>query len=162
MIIQIMVLAVQNSVPHSDLGTATATETFTRSMGGAFGVAVFGAILTNRLVYNLDRLLPGRSRQLDLASITGSPAAIRALPASTQSAVIQALASSIHVLFLTAVPLALFAFVVTWFLPEKPLRQTAHIGVDGIGEELLVGLSQTDPETPIELAAPTPGPQPAP
>jgi EmrB/QacA subfamily drug resistance transporter len=151
MIIQIMVLAVQNSVPHSDLGTATATETFTRSMGGAFGVAVFGAILTNRLVYNLHRLLPARSRQLDLSSITGSPAAIRALPATTQRAVIQALASSIHVLFLAAVPLALLAFVVTWFLPEKPLRQTAHIGVEGVGEELLVGLGQT-PDTPVELA----------
>jgi EmrB/QacA subfamily drug resistance transporter len=160
MIIQIMVLAVQNSVPHSDLGTATATETFTRSMGGAFGVAVFGAILTNRLVYNLDRLLPGRSRQLDLASITGSPAAIRALPSTTQHAVIQALASSIHVLFLAAVPLALFAFVVTWFLPEKPLRQTAHIGVEGIDEDLLVGFGQTDPETTIELAARAPGPNP--
>lgn len=162
MIIQIMVLAVQNSVPHSDLGTATATETFTRSMGGAFGVAVFGAILTNRLVYNLHRLLPGRTHQLDLASITGSPAAIRALPDTTQDAVIQALASSIHVLFLAAVPLALFAFAVTWFLPEKPLRQTAHIGVDGVGEELLVGLGQTDPETPIEPALQTPGPPPAP
>jgi EmrB/QacA subfamily drug resistance transporter len=157
MIIQIMVLAVQNSVPHRDLGTATATETFTRSMGGAFGVAVFGAILTNRLVFNLDRLLPGASRHLDLASITGSPAAIRALPSTTQRAVIQALASSIHVLFLAAVPLALLAFFVTWFLPEKPLRQTAHIGTEGIGEELLVGLGQTDPESPVELATQTPG-----
>jgi EmrB/QacA subfamily drug resistance transporter len=157
MIIQIMVLAVQNSVPHSDLGTATATETFTRSMGGAFGVAVFGAILTNRLVYNLDRLLPGAAQRMDLAAITGSPAAIRALPAATQTAVIQALASSIHVVFLAAVPLALLAFVVTWFLPEKPLRQTAHIGVEGVGEELLVGLAQTEPGTPVELATETPG-----
>jgi EmrB/QacA subfamily drug resistance transporter len=152
MIIQIMVLAVQNSVPHSDLGTATATETFTRSMGGAFGVAAFGAILTNRLVYNLNRMLPGAGRHLDLASITGSPAAIRALPPPTQHAVIQALASSLHVVFFAAVPLALLAFVVTWFLPEKPLRQTAHIGVEGVGEELLVAVGQTDPETPIDLA----------
>ncbi|MEA2460595.1 MAG: hypothetical protein QOH90_772 [Actinomycetota bacterium] len=159
MIIQIMVLAVQNSVPHRDLGTATATETFTRSMGGAFGVAVFGAILTNRLVYNLDRLLPGAARRLDLASITGSPAAIRALPAQTQNAVIEALASSIHVVFLAAVPLALLAFVVTWFLPEKPLRQTAHIGVEGVGEELLVGLGSADPEAPVELATQTPASQ---
>jgi EmrB/QacA subfamily drug resistance transporter len=158
MIIQIMVLAVQNSVPHRDLGTATATETFTRSMGGAFGVAVFGAILTNRLVHNLNHLLPGAARQMDLASITGSPAAIRALPAATQHSVIQALASSIHVVFLAAVPLALLAFVVTWFLPEKPLRRTAHVGVEGVGEELLVGLGQADPEAPIELATSTPGP----
>jgi hypothetical protein len=45
------------------------------------------------------------------------------------------------------------AFAVTWLLPEKPLRQTAHIGAQGVGEELLVGLAQTDPETPVELAA---------
>jgi hypothetical protein len=144
-------------VPHSDLGTATATETFTRSMGGAFGVAAFGAILTNRLVFNLDHLLPGAAdRRLDLASITGSPAAIRALPPATEHAVIQALASSLHVVFFAAVPLALLAFLVTWFLPEKPLRQTAHIGVEGVGEELLVGLGQTDPESPVELAQQVP------
>src|SRR5439155_12869666 len=67
MIIQVMVLAVQNSVPHSDLGTATATETFTRSMGGAFGVAAFGAILSNRLAANLAHSLPGAGRGLDVA-----------------------------------------------------------------------------------------------
>jgi hypothetical protein len=128
-------------------------------MGGAFGVAIFGAILTNRLVYNLDRLLPGAARQMDLASITGSPAAIRALPASTQHAVIQALASSIHVLFLTAVPLALFAFIVTWFLPEKPLRATAHIGMEGVGDELLVGLGQAEPDSPIDLTTEPTGSQ---
>jgi hypothetical protein len=58
------------------------------------------------------------------------------------------------------VPLALLAFVITWFLPEKPLRQTAHVGVEGVGEELLVGLGQTDPESPVELASQAPGAQP--
>ena len=58
MIIQVMVLAVQNSVEHRDLGTATGVETFSRSMGASFGVAIFGAILNNRLTFNLDRLLP--------------------------------------------------------------------------------------------------------
>jgi hypothetical protein len=42
--------------------------------------------------------------------------------------VIQSLANSIHVVFLAAVPLTLAAFVVTWFLPERPLRETAHVG----------------------------------
>src|SRR4029077_5881243 len=52
MIIQVMVLAVQNAVEHRDLGTATGVETFSRSMGASFGVAVYGAILNNRLAYN--------------------------------------------------------------------------------------------------------------
>jgi EmrB/QacA subfamily drug resistance transporter len=127
MIIQVMVLAVQNSVERRDLGTATATESFIRSMGGAFGVAVFGAILTNRLAYNLKRLLPPGSK-IDPGSLTGSPAAIAKLPPSVHDAVIQSLANAIHVVFLAAVPLTLAAFAVTWFLPERPLQETAHVG----------------------------------
>jgi EmrB/QacA subfamily drug resistance transporter len=131
MIIQVMVLAVQNSVPHRDLGTATATESFTRSMGGAFGVAVFGAILTNRLSHNLAALLPASAAggSLGSGSLTAGPAAIRRLPPDVQHAVILALARSIHVVFLAAVPLAVAAFLVTWLLREIPLREHAHIGV---------------------------------
>jgi EmrB/QacA subfamily drug resistance transporter len=140
MIIQVMVLAVQNAVEHRDLGTATATESFTRSMGGAFGVAVFGAVLTNRLSHNLSLLLPrGASLHgIDPNSLAASPAAIRALPAGIRSAVIEALSRSIHVVFLLAVPLALAAFVVTWFLRENPLRETAHIGLEAAAGEPLV------------------------
>jgi len=129
MIIQVMVLAVQNSVPHSDLGTATATEQFTRSMGGAFGVAAYGAILNNRLAHYLPQLLPSgfRSGTVNAATITGSPAAIRRLPSPVEHAIILALAHSIHVVFLFAVPLTAAAFCVTFLLREIPLRETAHI-----------------------------------
>ncbi|HEX9234937.1 MAG TPA: MDR family MFS transporter [Actinomycetota bacterium] len=151
MIIQVMVLAVQNSVPHRDLGTATATETFTRSMGGAFGVAIFGAILNNRLAFNLRRLLPAHAGVLDLGKITGSPAAIRQLPPNLQHAVILSLQRSLHVVFLAAVPLAAGAFVVTWLLPERPLRETAHIGAVEVGDELLTGFGQVEPESAPEL-----------
>ncbi|TMK90225.1 MAG: MFS transporter [Actinobacteria bacterium] len=141
MIIQVMVLAVQNSVEHRDLGTATATESFIRSMGGAFGVAVFGAILTNQLTRNLERSLPQGS-SIDPGSLTGSPAAIAQLPQAVHDAVIQSLANALHVVFLAAVPLTIAAFVVTWFLPERPLRETAHVGmaetlVEASGEPLL-------------------------
>ena len=140
MIIQVMVLAVQNSVEHRDLGTATATETFSRSMGGAFGVAVFGAILTNRLAHNLRQLLPPGTNLHGVSanSIAASPAAIRALPAGVQHGVILALSRSIHVVFLLAVPLALAAFGVTWLLRENPLRETAHIGIEVAAGEPLV------------------------
>ena len=140
MIIQVMVLAVQNAVEHRDLGTATATETFSRSMGGAFGVAVFGAILTNRLAHNLRQLLPPGTNLHGVSanSIAASPAAIRALPAAVEHAVILALSRSIHVVFLLAVPLALAAFGVTWLLRENPLRETAHIGIEVAAGEPLV------------------------
>jgi len=128
MIIQVMVLAVQNSVEHRDLGTATATESFIRSMGGAFGVAVFGAILTNQLTRNLERSRPQGS-SIDPGSLTGSPAAIAQLPQAVHDAVIQSLANALHVVFLAAVPLTIAAFVVTWFLLERPLRETTHVAM---------------------------------
>lgn len=130
MIIQVMVLAVQNSVEHRDLGTATGVETFSRSMGASFGVAVFGAILNNRLAFNLDRLLPpGAATGVDPRSLVASPDAIRRLPANVHGPVIESLAKSIHVTFLVAVPLLLVAFGVTWLLKETPLRSTAHLSV---------------------------------
>ena len=151
MIIQVMVLAVQNSVPHSDLGTATATETFMRSMGGAFGVAIFGAIFTNRLAFNLGELLPGGAGSVDTDQLQGSPQAIRSL-APGGPRVGAARARSIDPRGLPgAVPLAIAAFLVTWLLPEKQLRETAHVGAVEIGDELLTEFGQIDPESAPEL-----------
>ncbi len=129
-IIQVMVLAVQNAVEHRDLGTATGVETFSRSMGASFGVAMYGAILNNRLSYYLPRLVPaGASGKLDAQTLTASPTAIRRLPPPIQHGVIDALAKSIHVVFLFGVPLLVVAFFITWLLPEVPLRETAHLTV---------------------------------
>lgn len=82
-------------------------------MGGAFGVAVFGAILNNRLAFNLAQLLPGGVGGVNVEGLTGSPQAIRPLPPPVRDAVILALARSIYVVFLIAVPLAVIAFFVT-------------------------------------------------
>src|SRR5437868_9883504 len=106
MIVQVMVLAVQNSVEHRDLGTATGVETFSRSMGASFGVAMYGAILNNRLSYYLPKLVPaGSAGKLNPKTLTASPTAIRQLPAPAQHGVLLSLARSIHVVFLFGVPL---------------------------------------------------------
>jgi EmrB/QacA subfamily drug resistance transporter len=130
MIVQVMVLAVQNSVEHRDLGTATGVESFSRSMGSSFGVAVFGAILNNRLAFNVPRLVSAADlRRFDMRRLTASPADIRKLPVNVQHGVIEALAKSIHVTFLWAIPLLVAAWSVTFLLQETPLRETAHITV---------------------------------
>lgn len=46
---QMLVLAVQNVVPLGDLGVATSSVNFFRSMGGAVGVALFGAVFNHEL-----------------------------------------------------------------------------------------------------------------
>src|SRR5208282_4953483 len=53
LVMQVLVVAVQNTVPHGQLGTATSTATFFRTIGGAFGVAALGAVFNNRLLSQL-------------------------------------------------------------------------------------------------------------
>ncbi|MFM1968275.1 MAG: hypothetical protein RL590_1132, partial [Actinomycetota bacterium] len=56
---QTIVIAVQNAVEFKDLGIATSSNTFFRSLGGAFGTAIFGTILSNRVAENLQTQLGG-------------------------------------------------------------------------------------------------------
>src|SRR5262249_13828265 len=53
MVMQVVVLAAQNTARREQIGVVTSTVTFFRSVGGAVGVAVFGAILNNRLATEL-------------------------------------------------------------------------------------------------------------
>ena len=53
LVMQVLVLAVQNDAPPKDIGVATSTATFFRSMGGSLGVALFGAIFASRLASEL-------------------------------------------------------------------------------------------------------------
>jgi EmrB/QacA subfamily drug resistance transporter len=121
MTMQILVLAVQNSVPYRDLGVATSAVNFFRSMGGAFGVAIFGAVLAARLASELPAGVDG-------TALANSPEQIRALPAAQADVVVHALADSIHTVFLTAIPVMLAAFAISWLLKEIPLRDTVHVG----------------------------------
>jgi len=137
LIIQVMIIAVQNAVSHRDLGTATGAETFMRSMGGAFGVAFSGALLTNRLGYWLPKLLPASASSVvrSANSLAASPETVAKLPPAIKHGVLVALAHSIHTVFLFAAPLAIVAFFGTWLLKEKPLRETAHVGMAEAGIE---------------------------
>jgi EmrB/QacA subfamily drug resistance transporter len=119
-VMPVMILAVQNAAEQRDLGTATSAATFARSMGGSFGVAAFGAILASRLAEQL----PG----VDPEALQASPSQLRALPPAARQAVVEAVANSLHVVFLAAIPVALAAFLVVLFLRGRPLRESAHIG----------------------------------
>jgi len=131
LVMQVLVLAVQNAVEHRDLGTATSSAAFFRSMGGAFGVAIFGAIFTNRLTAELARLIPGigtGSVSFDPASLQGSPEQIANLPPPIHDGVIEAFSNAIHGVFVWALPFAVVAIVLSLMLKEIPLREHAHVG----------------------------------
>jgi EmrB/QacA subfamily drug resistance transporter len=125
-VMQVLVIAVQNVVPYRDLGVATSGATFFRSIGGSFGTAVFGAIFANQLTGNLARYLAGTPVPPGFNAEAGaSPASLAKLPPAVHDGFIHAYAASLHTVFLSAVPIAGVAFVLTWFLQEVPLRQTA-------------------------------------
>jgi EmrB/QacA subfamily drug resistance transporter len=153
MVMQVIVLAVQNAVDYRDLGIATAGANFFRSMGSAFGVAIFGSILSNRLSHNLQRFLPqDSSSSLDVKSVAASPEQLHALPAAVQAGIVHAYAESLQTVFLLVIPAALIAFVFSFFMRELPLRDRAHVGVQTLVEEgpgLAIDNSQPETEEPL-------------
>jgi len=120
---QVLIIAVQNSVKPAQLGAATSTSTFFRSIGGSFGTAVFGAIWTARLADELVRNLPaGAADALGGADVSSSMSEIASLPAPIHDAVVLSFANAIDFTFAVAVPVMLVAFALSFFLKEVPLR----------------------------------------
>ena len=58
LIMPVLMVALQNASEQKDLGAATSSNVFFRSMGSSFGVAIFGAIMTAQLAYWIPRLVP--------------------------------------------------------------------------------------------------------
>jgi EmrB/QacA subfamily drug resistance transporter len=128
MFMQVMTLAVQNAVDYSEIGVATSSATFFRSIGSSLGGAIFGAILTNRLAFHLKQLLPLTSTKI--TSLTTSvqngisSVGIRKLPPSVSHAIFKAFVLSFHDMFLIGIPVLILAFIAALFLRETPLRTT--------------------------------------
>jgi EmrB/QacA subfamily drug resistance transporter len=128
LVMQVLVVAVQNSVPHAQLGTATATATFFRTIGGAFGVAVLGAVFNAQLLAKLrDHASAAELKLLSGGTITANPAEIEHLPLAQRTQVIADFSHSLQTVFVVAVPFAIVAFVLCFFMKEIPLRTTAHV-----------------------------------
>ncbi len=129
LVLQVLVIAVQNAVEIADLGVATSSNTFFRSLGGAFGTAVFGAVLSATLASNLMKFVsPADLAGVPIGQLTSSPQLIAQLPPGTRAGVVQAFSNSITLGFLVAVPIAVAAFLLVLLMPELPLRETAAVG----------------------------------
>jgi EmrB/QacA subfamily drug resistance transporter len=152
LILQVLIIAVQNSADYADLGAATSGVTFFRSIGGSFGVAIFGTIFSTRLASELAsalagvRLPPG----LNVAAAQSNPKLLARLPAAIHADVLHAYAQAIDRVFLLAVPVALAGFGLSWLLREVPLRRTA--GAADIGEALGAASAQRSSVAELERA----------
>ncbi|MCE4070610.1 MULTISPECIES: MDR family MFS transporter [Pseudomonas] len=119
MVMQVLILAVQNSVEFRHMGVATSGATLFRSIGGSIGVSVFGALFSHELMSRLVSAFPasvGSPANL-------SPAAVHALPAALQQAYLEAFSGSMHWVFLVACMVSAVAFALSWLLQEVPLRK---------------------------------------
>ncbi len=124
LVMQVIVLAMQNSVDPKDMGVATSSATFFRSLGGTFGTALFGTVLANKLASELaSRLPPAALQGVDPAQLTGSPQVIAALPPGVKDPVVASFVSALSTVFVSAVPIVVLAFALTWFLKEIRLRE---------------------------------------
>jgi hypothetical protein len=132
-VMQVLVLAAQNSVPYEDLGVATSGATLFRSIGGSLGTAILGAIFANRLASELGAALSAGGAQTGaLESGSIDPAALQRLPPAVHDAYIGGFTDALSTVFLAATAFIVVAFVLAWFIREQPLRQTVE--TRGVGE----------------------------
>jgi EmrB/QacA subfamily drug resistance transporter len=115
---QTLVLASQNDVVLADLGVATASVAFFRSLGGSLGVAFFGAVFNN----SLSRRLGTTVEVGEGSSLT--PSELLDLPAAERARTVAGFADALTDVFLYATPLLLVALLITLRMREVPLRRT--------------------------------------
>jgi EmrB/QacA subfamily drug resistance transporter len=123
LVMQVLVLVVQNDARPEEMGVATSTATFFRSVGGSFGVAIFGAIFASRLADQLAALPAAVTSHLG-SGVHLNPEQAKQLPPAVHADFLQAFAHSLHGVFLFGMVLAAVPFLLSWLLKEVPLRTT--------------------------------------
>ncbi|WP_437205461.1 MDR family MFS transporter [Planctomicrobium sp. SH664] len=140
MVIQVLVVATQNSVPYRDLGVATSGTILFRLMGGSLGTAVLGTIFADRLHTNLERVLPaGMSAEQFSTNLT--PEMFQQLPEAARTAYAQAFSASFSTVFVVGAAVAVFGWLISCMLPQLPLRQKVQTT---LSEEIAAPFESSD------------------
>ncbi|MFF7159861.1 MDR family MFS transporter [Streptomyces sp. NPDC008086] len=137
---QVLTIAVQNTVDYPDLGTATSGVTFFRTLGSSFGTAVFGTIYTNTLTPRLADGVAAAAQVdtgLDAAALTRAatnPEGLHRLPSEAAAPIVEAYTDALQTVFLWTVPVAAIGFVIALFLKQVPLRDSARMASTDMGD----------------------------
>ena len=178
---QTLVLAVQNAVPASDMGVATASATFFRQMGGTVGVSVFLSILFATVGDNITSAFrtavgtPSFQAALADPAVASNPVNAAAVnPATGAAQVVQdssilqrmdprlaepffaGFAQSMDLVFGVAACVIFVGFVLIWFLKEVPLRTTSGIQARQ-AEESAAGTGPGSVDAAAEVTGPARG-----
>jgi EmrB/QacA subfamily drug resistance transporter len=122
-LMQTTMLIAQNSVEQKDLGVASSTATFFRSIGGSFGVSLFGTIFVRSLQDDVSaRLGSAAADQITSHGGQVDPTALQAMPAPIKDALFNGIAGGLSTVFVWAIPFALAVALLALFIKEVPLR----------------------------------------
>lgn len=119
MVMQVLVLAVQNTVAYKHMGVATSGAMMFRSIGGSIGVAAFGALFTQGLHTRLAELIPAGT---ELPQTFG-PSTVHHLPAALRDDYLQAFGGALSTVYIVAGCIIALAFVLAWLFEDVPLRK---------------------------------------
>ncbi len=145
LVMQVLVLAVQNSVDYSVLGAATSGVTLARGVGGSFGAAIFGTIFSSRLRSALHDAISGPLGALVSGGARLTGAQVATLPGSAKLAYEDAYVKALQPVFLVAAGIGVIGFLLSLRLREQPLRATASTST-GLDDALAA------PKSPSSLA----------
>ena len=146
---QTIVIALQNAVEFKDMGIATSSNTFFRSLGSVFGTAIFGSILTNRVVHymssgfgELAKTNPSALADFDTAQLevlTTNTAVLETFPPVIKQTALEAFVNSFHIVFYAAAPITALGLLLAFMLRETPLRTSQDYAAareDAAGDSL--------------------------
>ena len=171
---QVLTLVVQNAVPMKQMGVATSSVTFFRSMGGAIGASALGAVLTAGIAAELPRFLPraalaaGGNSGSKVAQLVQSPAALDALKRTNPAlheGIIQAYSHAIDRLFIAAVPVSVLSVIAALFIRQVKLRTSNTLprnpgDAQPAGAAVAGSASSATPAGETGAAPPAPGGMP--
>ncbi|MFI6770995.1 MDR family MFS transporter [Streptomyces sp. NPDC050355] len=122
-LMQTTMLIAQNSVEMKDMGVGSSSATLFRTIGGSFGVAIFGAIFTHRVESTMiERIGKAAGEKMTGGGAQMDPKGLAKLPPMIKDAYAHAVASGTHHVFLWGAAVSIIGFAAAWFLKEVPLR----------------------------------------
>jgi EmrB/QacA subfamily drug resistance transporter len=145
-LMQTTMLIAQNSVEQKDLGVASSSAAFFRSIGGSFGVSLFGTLFARQLHDDVaSRLGPAAADHLTGGGGQVDPTGLSQMPVEQLQALLHGIASGLSYVFVWAIPFAAIVAVLAFFIHEVPLR--------GGDEEPTPAVDRDAPPDPAELIA---------
>ncbi|OOC53668.1 MULTISPECIES: MDR family MFS transporter [Nocardiopsis] len=146
MSMQNLVLVVQNSVPLRDIGAASGTVTFFRTLGGTMGVSVLGAFLANRVASNTAEGLSAAGAGPTAGGESAGTLDLEGMPPFLREIVEGAYGSATGDLFLVATAIAVFGLATSLFLPRVRLRDSVDLPPEAAPRESAAGAARDNRE----------------